>query len=487
VVAAVAVLVHLGALWNRFAIDDVEIIRSNALIHSLDGVWRSFQMPYWPAALGGRMYRPLVLATFALDWQLGGAMWFHAMNLVWHAIATVLVAALARRLLAPVGALAAGLLFAVHPVHVEAIANVVGRAEIMAAAFACLAVYLALWRQSVWGSALCFALGLLTKENAAVVPGLIGLAWVLGVDRPPRRRVLAHVAMWVLIAVAYGVARGMVLHPFGQYSNAGPVFIEHGEAPVRLTAVYALADIVRLLVFPLTLRVDYSPAERSIVLSPFDARFLLGLACLALWTALLVLAWRRGRRSEAFGLGWIGIALLPVANLLFPIGVLVAERALYLPSVGLVIAAGALLERLEARRYWTLTLVLVAAGAVRSALRVPVWRSDSAVTLSILDDSPRSYVGPFWSGSLLLSSNQPEKALPAFQRSIEIFDKASIVYLGAASAAFATRRPELARQYLERANRYCRGCAGLYESEARKALARGDSATADSLLRHAPR
>lgn len=485
-VTAVAVLVHLGALWNRFAIDDIEIIRSNALVHSLDGMWRSFQMPYWPAALGGRMYRPLALATFALDWQVGGPMWFHAVNLVWHALATVLVTMLARRVLFPLGALAAGLLFAVHPVHVEAIANVVGRAEIMAAAFACLAVYLALWRQSVGWSAVCFALGLLTKENAAVVPGLIGLGWLLGFDRPPRRRLVAHVATWVVIAAAYGAARWAVLHPFSQYSNAGPVFIEHGEVAVRLTAVSALSDVLRLLVFPLTLRVDYSPAERSIVLSPFDTRFFLGVACLALWTALLVLAWRRGRRVEAFGLGWIGIAFLPVANLLFPIGVLVAERALYLPSIGLVVAVGALLERLDARRYWVLTSILVAAGALRSALRVPVWRSDAAVTLSILKDSPKSYVGPFWTGSLLLSSNQPAKALPAFQESIEIFDKASIAYLGAASAAFAVHRPDLARKYLQEANRYCRGCGGLYRSEAGKALARGDTATADSLLRLAP-
>jgi hypothetical protein len=489
IVAAVAVVVHIGALWNRFAIDDLTIIRANELVHSLDGVWRSFVMPYWPADLGGRMYRPLALASFAIDWQLSGgsAMWFHAVNLLWHALGTVVVAMLARRFIGPMGALAAGLLFAVHPVHVEAIAISVGRNETMAALFACLAVYLALFRQSVGWSAVCFAAGLLAKENAAVVPGLIGLAWLLGFDRPSRRRVLAHVATWVVVVGLYAAARWAVLHPFSQYTNAGPVFIEQGEVAVRLTAVYALSDVFRLLVFPLTLRVDYSPAERSIVLSPFDGRFLIGLACLALWAALFVMAWRRGRRVEAFGLGWVGIAFLPVANLLFPIGVLVAERALYLPSVGLVLAAGALLERLENRRYWTVLTVLVAAGAVRSAVRVPVWRSDSTVTLSILDDSPRSYVGPFWTGALLLSSNQPEKALRAYQESITIFDRASIVYMGAAAAAFATHQPDLANTYLQRADRYCGGCAGLYRAEANRALTRGDSATADSLLARARR
>jgi len=490
-VAAVAIVVHLGALWHRFAIDDHPIIYWNELVHSLDGIWRSFGMPYWPADLGGRMYRPLVLATYSIDWQLGGAGWFHAVNLAWHAGASVIVAMLARRWLSVMGALAAGLLFAVHPVHVEAIASVVGRSELMAAAFACLAVYAALIRRSVVWSAVAFAAGLLTKENAAVVPGLIALGWLLGFDAPPpaRRRMIAYAASWVIVGGLYAAARWAVLHPFSQYSNAGPIFIEQGELAVRLTGVYALSDVLRLLVFPLTLRVDYSPAERSIVLSPLDPRFLLGLACFALWALLFVWAWRRGRRVEAFGLGWTGVALLPVANLLFPIGVLVAERALYLPSVGVVLAAGALFQRLEPRggRYWGLLILLVVAGGLRSALRVPVWRSDTTVTLSILEDAPRSFVGPFWTGALLLSSRQPEKALAAYQQSIAIFDRASTVYFGAAAAAFAARRPDLAQQYLERADRYCRGCAGLYRSEAQRALARGDSATADSLFARARR
>src|SRR3989475_3193801 len=98
---------------------------------------------------GGSMYRPLTIAAFALDRAVDGAAWLHAVNLAWHAAASVAVAALARRLTNNAGALAAGLLFAVHPVHVEAVANVVGRAESMAALFAVLAVYAAVIHESV--------------------------------------------------------------------------------------------------------------------------------------------------------------------------------------------------------------------------------------------------------------------------------------------------------------------------------------------------
>src|SRR6059058_3619228 len=132
-VAACAAIVYGGALWNQFAMDDNQIVAFNKLVLQFSGVWRAFVSPYWPSVIGGGMYRPLPLASYAIDWQLGGAAWlFHAVNVAWHAGASVAVAWLAGRWSGERAALAAGLLFAVHPVHVEAVANIVGRAEVMA-------------------------------------------------------------------------------------------------------------------------------------------------------------------------------------------------------------------------------------------------------------------------------------------------------------------------------------------------------------------
>ena len=153
-VAACAVVVHIGALWNQFAMDDVAIIVWNPLVQSGTGVWRAFGAPYWPANLGGLVYRPLPVASYAIDWQFHSAAWFHAVNLLWHAGTAVAVAALARRWVSATAALAAGLIFAVHPVHVEAVASVIGRAELMAAVATCLAVYAAVARDSVAWSAI---------------------------------------------------------------------------------------------------------------------------------------------------------------------------------------------------------------------------------------------------------------------------------------------------------------------------------------------
>src|SRR5579885_3050809 len=371
-VAACAIAVHLGALANGWALDDVPIVALNPLVAHASGIWRAFAAPYWPPDFGGHMYRPLVIAGFALDRLVDGTAWFHAVNLLWHAAAAVAVAALALRWTDGTGALVAGLLFAVHPVHVEAVANVVGRAEPMAALFTVLAVYAALAGKPAAWSAGAFALGLLSKENAAVTPALVVWAWLLGLDRPDRRRMLALLASWAAVGAAYGVARALVRHPFAANMSVAPMFLGASPVAVRLTAVAALADVARLLVFPLTLRVDYSPDERTLVTSPLDPRFALGLACLLLWAALLVLAWKRGRKLEAFGLGWIGIALLPVSNLLFPAGFYLAERTLYLPSAGVALAAGAALARLPRERLRPVVAAVVVLAGARTAARVPV-------------------------------------------------------------------------------------------------------------------
>jgi hypothetical protein len=488
VVGVAAVIVYLGVLWNRFALDDNPVVLFNPLLHAPGSVWRAFLTSYWPPQVGGGLYRPLAIASYALDWQIGHVAWFHTMNVAWHAAASVAVAVLVRRWSGDTAAMVSGLLFAVHPVHVEAVANIVGRAELMAALFALLAVYAALAHDSVGWSAAALLGGLLSKENAAVVPGLIVWGWMLGLARPSRRRMLVYAASWAALGVAYFAVRATVLRETALIHNLAPVFIGASPWAIRLTAVAAFADIARLLVFPLTLRVDYSPAERTLVTSPVDPRFMLGLLCLAVWGALVAFAWRRDRRMEAYGLGWIAIALLPVSNLVFPVGVLVAERTLYLPSAGLALAVGAAVRDLAPRQLRIAVAVLVVAGGVRTALRVPVWRDLNSVVLSELEDSPRSYDGPAKMVVLYLNSHQPDRALEAFQLATKIYDRTlPWLYVTGAEAAFQVGRPALADSVLSRLERACVRCEHYYEYEAGAALARGDTVVADTLLARARR
>jgi hypothetical protein len=477
----------LGALWNQWAWDDGPIIYNNAFVHQPSALWRAFAASYWPPTMGGGLYRPLAIASYSLDWQLGSVAWFHAVNLLWHAAASVTVSALARRWSGDRAALVAGLIFAVHPVHVEAVANVIGRAELMMTVFATLAVYAAVQRDRLGWSLAATAAALLSKENGAVVAALIAWAWILGLGpRPSRRRLAAYLVGWAALGVGYAVVRARVLAPYtGIYTQAAQ-FIGATPLQIRLTAVATFADFARLLLWPLTLRADYSPNERTLVTSLFDPRFLLGLACGAAWLTLMGLAWRRGRRVEAYGLGWIGIALAPVANLLFPVGVLVAERTLYLPSVGLALAAGAALARLALPRFRTAAALVIAAGGARTALRVPVWHDMVSVVLSELADSPRSYDGPARMIGIYLYQHRPERALDAYRIATRIYDKMPWVYVTGADAALTLGRPELADSMLARLEQLCARCDYYYRFEAGVARMRGDTAAADALLARLP-
>jgi len=481
-VAVCAAVVYAGALWNQFALDDNQIVRFNTLVLQFSGVWRAFVSPYWPPLIGGGLYRPLPLASYAIDWQLGGAAWwFHAVNIAWHAGASVAVAWLARQWSGERAALAAGLLFAVHPVHVEAVANIVGRAELMAALFAIVSVYAALARDRLWWSAVALAAGLLSKENAVVAPALIAWGWMMEMaPRPSRRRMAAYLAAWVALGAVYIVVRWNVLgHEL--VGRAAPVFFGASPVAVRLTAVAALADVARLLVFPLTLRIDYSPAERTLVTTALDPRFALGLLCVAAWGALLWLAWRRGRRVEAFGLGWIAIALFPVSNLVVPVGVLLAERALYLPSAGLALAAGAWLKDLETRRLALVLSLVVVAGGVRTFLRVPVWHDTRAMITSELEDSPRSFAGPAHMVIMYLTGHQPAKALEAYRAATAIYDVTlPWLQIQGAEAAWEMGQAALADSLLDRVDRVCRPCDFFYRYESSVARARSYPVAADS-------
>ena len=482
-VAAAAILVYVRALWNQWAMDDLYAIVNHPVVQE-QPPWQAFAYPYWPVQLGGFLYRPLVIASFALDRAIDGPAWFHAVNVLWHAAASLAVAILAHRWAGVWAGLAAGVIFAVHPVHVEPVANAVGRSELMAAGFALLAVYAAVERRSVTWSAVAGLAGLLCKENAVVVPGLIVWAWMLGIGRPTRRQALAFAASWVVVGAGYAVLRHVVLAPYGEMAYIAPVFAGESPVAIRLTAVATLRDVARVLLLPVTLRVDYSPDERTIVASALDPRFLAGLACFLGWGVLLALAWRRGRRVEAWGLGAIGIAFLPVANLLFPVGTLFNERLLYLPSAGLVVTAGAALARLQPRRLVAVLGVLAALGGVRAWPYIPAWGSDDRATLNILETSPRSFRGFARMGAVYLKTDRPGRALDAFRTAIEIFPHDGALYLSGAYAAFEAGRPATADSLLREMERVCprSRCAGLYRFEAANARLIGDTTAADSLL-----
>jgi hypothetical protein len=402
VAALVAGAVAAPAVRNGYVEDAHWIVEQRPLLEHPPTPLALLLEPYWPRNFGGGLWRPAVLVSYALDRHISPSPhWVHAMDVVWAALAAGLLALLAARLAGPTLGLAAGLLFAVHPVHVEVTASGVGRAELMAAAgyAACL---LCAWRargDKRWliGVFLCSLFAIASKEHAATLLAAVllvatGRAAFTGEDwRPALRAALPAAACAAVPIVLYFVARPLV---------TGAVFNAGGVAPgLKGLGAFARADAMlalssewwRLLFVPIHLSADYSPAQVAVTTGFSGAHAL----ALALAVAAALVAWRL-RRAEpglAIGLAWTAITLAPVSNVLVPTEILIAERTLYLPSWGAMLAlasAGAALPWRPRVRAAVLAL-LVLAGAARSVARAAVWRDDDRWFAALQRDAPLSY------------------------------------------------------------------------------------------------
>ncbi len=419
-VAAVALLagsVYVTALGNGFARDDHTILEQRELVRR-GAVTEALSAPWWAESSDGQgtLYRPVALAFLAAQWSAfdGDPAGFHAVSVLLHVVASVCVLLLLASVIPLTGAAAGAAVFAVHPVHVEAVANVVGQAELLAAVLATLAalLYLRSARQEpgavralLWvGVAGLYLLALSSKEIAVSLPALLVLLAVTAggeADGTPRRRavvgrLLDETPLLLLllgVLVAYLGVRAEVLGSVMGEVPA-PELIGLGGLERVQTALSVWPEYVRLLLIPLDLEADYGPA----VLFParaLDPGVILGAIVAA---ALVVGAVASSFRHPvvALGTGWLIVSLLPVSNLFFATGILLAERTLYLPSIGVAVVAGyafgELLERMGPRRAWAALAAIVVALGARTAVRNPVWASTEAVVASIEADHPRSNV-----------------------------------------------------------------------------------------------
>jgi hypothetical protein len=391
--ALLAAAVAAPSIRNDFVADDQWVVANRPILAHPSSVGAVLREPYWPASFGGVMWRPAALGSFAVDYRISRSPhWFHTVNVLWAAIAAVLVALLACDLAGPVVGLIAGLLFAVHPVHVEAIANVVGRAELMAAAgyVAALVCAIRAERRPAYlvGVALASAFAIASKEIAVTLPAAVLL--VYAAKRLDMRRAWRPLVAAAVPVVAYFVIHGVVgIRTF--YGGGLAVGLEHLGLLARTWVMVPLSlQWWRLFLFPAHLSADYSPGELT-VSTGFTIWHVAGAL---VWVALGVLAWRTRRTIPgiAVGLAWIVITVSPVANVVIPSEFLIAERTLYLASVGAVLAVGSALLAIRSPRLRVAVVsLLVAAGAIRSIARVPAWHDDETHYQALKREAPRSY------------------------------------------------------------------------------------------------
>lgn len=507
--AVVAFGVYLSALRNGFAYDDVVVVAGDIRVTEFR-LWELLTGPYW-AAPGMGLYRPLVTLSFAVDWALsdGSTTWFHAMNGLWHAAATVALYSLLLAWFGVFAAAAGALVFAVHPVHVEAVANIVGRAELMAALFVLLACVL--WAHErprssglrVLMVCVSFALAMLCKESAAVLPGLLVLIdatrhrWNNLGELPAylRRNWRLYGSLTVVLIGVLGlrIAVTGVLSP----SQVDPILEIMGSPAERIrTSMQVWPHYLRLLLFPRTLLADYGPR----VLMPLDSGSPLILyGVLVLGTLLIggLLLLNRRRPLAALMAWWLPLTVLPVANLLVPIGILLAERTLYLPSAAVSLLIAMLVSSTRGiptpwRRPAALSmagvlLLAVVLGTVRTRARIPDWRTTDTILMAQLRDRPDSFRGHWHAARIERRRNNVSKSLDHYGYALYLWPYREQLLVDAAAFASAHGRTGQALQWATFGAQRLPESTRLHKLVAANALDAGDTATASAAVRNALR
>ena len=386
IVVLAALLLYLPSLSFQFLNwDDNTYVQNNPWIRS----WSStnlvhiFTKPYFGNFL------PLHLLSYTVDytlWKLN-PFGYHLQSMLLHALNAWLAWILVRRMFGGFTMpFLAALFFAVHPSHLEAVAWISTRKDLLSTSFALLSVILYLdatgtkslrWGPYV-GSVVCFGLALLAKVSTVTIP-----IFFLVLDRMkergmPLRRLSADLAS--KIPYAYLGLTLVRLNTVAQ-SRARAAYA-HNALSFAMVKGHAAWKYLGLLTGISRGSPDYDLPS----LGSDPATILISIAGLAVLPVAGWIAYRSRSRTVALGCAWIFITLLPA--LLFPLVTYMADRYLYLPSLGFcwVLAVGLLTaaKRVAGPRpspvaIGALCAVPFALFVGRSVQNLPIWRSSESL------------------------------------------------------------------------------------------------------------
>ena len=427
-----ACAVYAGSLGHEFTYDDEYIIVQNPAVTGAGGIARILTSHYWAGEdVEGSLYRPLTILSYRVQFLLTGlSPWsWHLVNILLHGVVTALVFLVLTRVSGSVPtAAAASILFAVHPIHAEAVVSVVGRAELLAALFLLAAWW---WRASLAVALPLFLCAMLSKESAIVLPALLVLgdrlgACADGAERPTLLQSLRLVWPFFALALVFAALHFALTSSFDG-AAVGPFAAVSAGRRVA-TALDVTRRYLGLLFWPATLSADYS-FDQIPILAAVHPLALAGAAVVAACLAA-ALAVRSRAPAVACGTAMFFVALLPAGNFLFPTGVVMAERLLYLPSAFFCLVVAAAIEWLV--RHWRVTrgrtliaccataAILGTPLAARSVVRTADWADPLTRFATTVKTSPRSAMAWFGLGHALQKRGDVDAALDAYRRSLAI-------------------------------------------------------------------
>lgn len=457
-------LFYLRTLNYEFVLDDQIVLTDNTFTKKgVDGIWEIMTTESMQGYFGeqknlvsGARYRPLSIVSFAMEYEFAGlnSAVSHFNNILLYSLLGLLIFRVLS-IIIPAGqsplffslSFLATLLFVLHPLHVEVVANVKGRDEILGMIGSFAALYFALryvagtesrknWNLVLAG--LSFYLALLSKENAVTFLAVIPLTLVFFTKAG--WRTMAPVLGVVLFAfVAYMVQRlsiiGYLLQAETEITDLmnnpfyGSTFSEK-----MATIFYTLGLYLKLLFFPHPLTHDYYPHQIPI-LNWLDWRSLLSLA---LYISLVVLAWKGTRKKSipAYAIWFYLLTLSIVSNIFFPIGTFMNDRFVFLPSLGACLALGWLATNYIPQNIKNnaslfqigLIGIYLLFFSFKTWTRVPVWENPLTLNEAAIKVSKNSARANCMMGTALFEkykvSTDPQERMSLLEESAGFINKA---------------------------------------------------------------
>ncbi|OQW97803.1 MAG: hypothetical protein BWK77_00810 [Verrucomicrobia bacterium A1] len=412
---------YVTSLNHGFVYDDHGSIAENPFLHNSSNLrdLLTLRTVGDPTVSDGR--RPLVILSYFADafvWRFQ-AFGYHLTNIALHLAAVLFLIRLIRRVMpeAPLVAVAAALLFGLHPVLTEAVQVPAFREDLLSGVFVLLYLLAALRSGATrWLAVPALLLAILSKESAAAAPVLLAWLWLCFPAARPRARTAATM---ISISLAICAAFVVLWSRTGSLQAASEEWAGLGlQFPANLfTAPWLWVKALRLLAWPWPLLADYVVQP---VTGVADIRFAAGLVALAAWAGAALLL-RRRAPLVALGMGWVLIGFLPVANLV-PLYNPFAERYLYFLTMGFGMATAVFVARIP--RPKTRAVLLGGVSALYAAVaivRLAVWSDDFTLWTRTLEQEPKSARAHGWVALELKKRGEVLEALTHFEEADRLY------------------------------------------------------------------
>lgn len=424
-------LIYGKTIGGDFVFDDRHLA-ANGGIFTLGNLSKVITLPYWSQESG--LYRPITLLSYAANYSLFGEKpWsFHLINLILYAWSSYLIFAFVKRLTRKesLGFLS-GLLFLVLPIHSEAVANIIGRAELLALFFSLL-FFLEITKEKpkslLAGFWLFLALG--SKEIAAAAI-LIGLILFL-----QKNTWLKH-KDWLKIfgvGLIYFGARLQVLG-WNYFSSLETTPVQNllkfeSFTPRTATSFKILAMYFQKTFWPFNLCSDYSYNQIPALKNFADVAAIIGLVIFIIAATAIFIFWKRAPIIASAAAIFV-FSFLIIGNVFFTTGTIAGERLMYYPSLGLAIVIAYLLtllmERTADTRPQAIVVILILLPLIifygwRSYVRSLDWLTEKNLFTSAVKCAPNSVLSRSNYGAMLYQSGDLENAEKELAAAEKIYD-----------------------------------------------------------------